>query len=168
MTRSSITFDVLQANAALEDIEPEWHELFLRTGSSNAFAHPGWLRTRLQAFVPSPDQRRILAARRDGELIAIAPFDDRMVGRGRTLQLAGAPTQEDPLTELSEVLVLPEARRQVLRALVGELVAEHADRCDWIGLTLPPDHGWFNEDWIPPVWRRRGHSPCTRASARSR
>lgn len=154
--RSTIAFDVLQTEAELDALMPDWLELFARAGSSNPFAHPAWLRTWLQTFVPPPERRRILAARRGGELIGLAPFYYRPVGRSRSLQLAGAPTQEDPLTELSEVLVLPEARRQLLRALLGELVAEHADGCDWIGLTLPSAHGWFNDDWIPESWRRGG------------
>ncbi|HEY2777896.1 MAG TPA: GNAT family N-acetyltransferase [Gaiellaceae bacterium] len=156
MTRSSITFEVLQTNAALAELEPEWRELFHRSGTSNPFAHPGWLGSWLETFVPSPDRRRILAARRNGELIGVAPFYYRPVGHGRTLQLAGAPIQEDPLTEVSEVLVLPAARRQLLPALVRELAAEHADGCDWLALTLPASHGWFNDDWIPDAWRRRG------------
>jgi CelD/BcsL family acetyltransferase involved in cellulose biosynthesis len=153
---ATISFDLLRTEAELDAVEPAWGELVDRSGSTNAFAHPAWLRVWLRTFVPEPDRRVILAVRRGGELVGLAPYYRRRVGRARTLQLAGAPTHEDPVTELSEVLVLPEARRPVLRALVSELVTEHAAGCDWIGLTLPPEHGWFDDDWIPEPWRRRG------------
>jgi CelD/BcsL family acetyltransferase involved in cellulose biosynthesis len=151
-----IEFERLRTDDELSALEPAWRELFERSGTANPFVHPAWLMTWLRQFVPEPDRRRVLALRRSGELIAVAPFYLRRVGGGRTLQLAGAPAQEDPLTELSEVLALPGARRQVLRALVEELVGEHASGCDWFGLTLPPEHGWFDDDWIPWDWRRRG------------
>jgi CelD/BcsL family acetyltransferase involved in cellulose biosynthesis len=156
MGRQTITFDLFRTEDELDTLTASWHELFERSGTQNAFAHPAWMRTWLRLFVPEPKNRCILAVRRGGSLVGLAPFYYRRVGHGRTLQLAGAPVDKDPLTELSEVLALPEARRQVLRALFSELVTEHADGCDWLGLTLPPEHGWFNEDWIPQAWRASG------------
>jgi CelD/BcsL family acetyltransferase involved in cellulose biosynthesis len=156
VSRSSLDFGAVQSDDELEQLAPSWEELFAASGSRNPFAHPAWLREWLRMFVPDASRRRILTVRRGGSLVAVAPFYYRRVGGGRTLQLAGAPSREDPLTELSEVLVLPEARRQVLRAVVRELVHEHAARCDWFGITLPQEHGWFDDDWIPSDWRRRG------------
>lgn len=156
MKRAPLQFEVLQSDAELEGFLPAWTDLFDRSRTRNAFAHPSWLGHWLRQFVPEAARRRILAVYRGDELVAVAPFYYRRVGGGRTLQLAGAPQQEDPLTETSEVLSLPETRRQVLRALIEQLVLEHADGCDWIGLTLPSDHGWFDDDWIPQVWSRHG------------
>lgn len=156
MKRTPLQFEVLQTDVELEGFVPAWTDLFVRSGTRNPFAHPAWLGRWLKQFVAEPGRRRILAVYRDGELLAVAPFYYRRVGHGRTLQLAGAPQHEDPLTESSEILTLPDTRRQVLRALLEQLVLEHASGCDWIGLTLPSEHGWFDDEWIPGIWSRRG------------
>src|SRR5579871_1574480 len=156
MKRAPLRFEVLRTDEELEGFAPAWTELFLRSGTRNPFAHPAWLLVWLREFVPEAAGRRILPVYRGDELVAVAPYYERRIGGGRTLQLAGAPTQEDPLTETSEILSLPETRRQVLRALVEQLALEHGEGCDWIGLTLASEHGWFDDDWIPAVWRRRG------------
>lgn len=156
MDRSGFSVEVRRTDSDLAAFEQEWLTLHLASGTRNPFAHPAWLTTWFRHFVPDEHKRCVVALRREGELVAVAPFYRRTIGRGRTLQLAGSPIAQDPLTEISEVLCLPQQQRQVLRTLVGYLADEHLGSLDWIGLTLPPEHGWFDDDWVPDAWRRRG------------
>lgn len=155
------TFDVLRSDSELQGIESEWLELFERSRTRNPFAHPTWVSSWLRHFVADDQQRLVVTARSAGELVGVAPFYLRQyrIGpiRARCLQLAGgSPTQDDPLTEMSEILVAHDRRRATLRALIENLILEHADRCDWIGLTMPPEQGWFDDEWVPDAWKRRG------------
>jgi hypothetical protein len=102
----------------------------------------------------------IVTVRSGGELVGIAPFYTRTYRlgpiRARCLQLAGGSRPEDPLTEMSEILLAHERWRATMHALVQHLVVENAGTYDWIGLTLTSEQGWFDDDWLPDDWQRRG------------
>ena len=155
------TFDVLRTNDELRSIEHEWLELFERSLTRNPFSHPAWVTAWLQHFVPDERGRLVVVARSAGEVVGVAPFHSRPYRLGpvkaRCLQLAGgSPTADDPLTEMSEILVARDGWRATVRAIVGNLIGEHADGYDWIGLTMPPDQGWFDDEWVPEDWQRGG------------
>jgi CelD/BcsL family acetyltransferase involved in cellulose biosynthesis len=154
------SFDVVRTDAGLAGLEREWLDLFARSGTQNPFAHPAWMIAWLRRFVPDADDRRVVVVRRGGEPVALAPLFLRRHGiglaGGRVLQLAGGiPSPADPLTEKSEILLLQRDRRKIMRALIRHLALE-CDAWDWLGLTLPAPHGWFEHEWLPDAWQRRG------------
>lgn len=153
-------FELLQSDAELAALEPEWIDLFVRARAKNPFAHPSWVIPWFRHFVPDRDERIVVAMRREGELVAVAPIYYRHYGvgplRARALQVAGgSPRSNDRLTEMSEILTLPGDRRKIFRGLVHHLALE-VGGWDWLGVTLSPGQGWFEGDWLPDDWRRRG------------
>lgn len=66
-----------RGEAAALDLYGEWAGLAERTGAS-PFAHPGWIGTWADAFGGGP--LSVQAVRRDGRLVAIAPFYMRPTG----------------------------------------------------------------------------------------
>jgi CelD/BcsL family acetyltransferase involved in cellulose biosynthesis len=159
-SRSLYSFDALHTDAELEAFEGEWAELFGRSRTHDPFVHPAWALPWLRHYVPDPGDRLVIAVRRERELVGLAPLYVHCYGFGplrcRTLQLVGSgPRATDHLTEMSEILVLPEDRRRILRALLHHLSLEIGG-WDWLALTLPARQGWFEHEWLPNAWRRRG------------
>ena len=157
----SLTFDTLTRDVDLRRLEPEWLELFGRSQTQNPFAHPAWVLSWLAGYAPTPQARLVVTARQSGELVCVAPFYRRAYGVGPVkaacLQLVGSsPGPDDPLTEMCEILVLPDGRRRLIRGVLHHLIADHAGAHDWIGLSLPPQQGWFDDEWLPDAWRKRG------------
>ena len=159
--RAAFSFDALSADADLARLEPEWLELLERSETRNPFVHPAWIRAWLGTFAPARDATLVVAARRGGELVGVAPFYRRSYGVGPTgvtcLHVAGSSVPaSDPLTEMSEILTLGDNRRRIVRALLHHVAQEHSSGIDWLGLCLPPWHGWFDDEWLPEQWRARG------------
>jgi CelD/BcsL family acetyltransferase involved in cellulose biosynthesis len=157
-------FEHLTCDRALDALEPEWLELFDRSGTRNPFAHPAWVRVWLRHFASHAPQRLVVAARRDGELVAVAPFVRRTFGRGplqttQLMLLGKAASKFDRLSEMTEVLTSPDERRRTLRALIHHLVREQPGTWDWLSITAPPEHGWVDPEWVPETWLRRGARP---------
>lgn len=154
-------FDVLRSDEELRGIEAEWLELFGRSLTRNPFAHPAWVTSWLRHFVGDERRRLVLTARSGGELMGVAPFYKRTYRlgpiRAQCLQIAGgSPRPEDPLTEMSEILVARERWRTTMRALVQHVIVGNIGSYDWIGLTMTPEQGWFDDEWVPEAWQRRG------------
>jgi CelD/BcsL family acetyltransferase involved in cellulose biosynthesis len=125
---------------------PEWRELYERGGRQNPFASPDWLVPWARHFVHERNLA-MLAIRRNGELIGLAPWHIRRTGGLlRRLQLLGSG-QHAMLTELPQVLSLPGESRSVLRAAVTELF-RNSHRWDLFELPLMADQGWFEPEWI--------------------
>ena len=166
---SAFVFEHVTSDDSLARLEPEWLELFARSGTRNPFAHPAWVRAWLQHFAPRADQRVIVTARFEGQLVAVAPLAARAHGpslfNARSLELVGAgAAQADRFTEMTEILVAREKRRRTLRALLHHLTLERPTDWDWLVVTLPPDQGWFEDDWLPAAWLRRGARALHRAT----
>lgn len=166
---SAFVFEHVTSDDSLARLEPEWLELFARSGTRNPFAHPAWVRAWLQHFAPRADQRVIVTARFEGQLVAVAPLAARAHGpslfHARSLELVGAgPALADRFTEMTEILVARERRRRTLRALLHHLTLERPTDWDWLVVTLPPDQGWFEDDWLPAAWLRRGARALHRAT----
>lgn len=162
-------FEHVTSDEGLARLEPEWLDLFARSGTRNPFAHPAWVRAWLQNFAPKADQRVIVTARFDGQLVAVAPLAARAHGpsrfHARSLELVGSgAARADRFTEMTEILVAREGRRKTLRALLHHLTLERPTDWDWLVVTLPPDQGWFEEEWLPAAWLQRGARALHRAT----
>lgn len=159
MAEYSIT--AVRGGPGLVAFVPEWTRAFYSWAPPNPFAHPLWLTTWARHFV-APDQLRVLAVRDSaGSLAGVAPFY-RFRRMGLTsLQLLGTG-QHERLTELPQVLTRPGHERPVLRALLHYLFGAAADetpardRWDWLELTLTPEHGWLEPEWLPDAARAEG------------
>src|SRR5262249_30545581 len=118
----------------------------------------------LRHFAPSEQQRLVVVARRDRELVAVAPFVRRTFGhgpvKGTGMTLIGkAGSSGDRLSEMTEILLTLSDRRRTLRAVVEHLAEEHSGRWDWLTLTITPEQGWIDPEWVPDSWRRHGARP---------
>ena len=167
---ASFAFDVLRTDAELGSLEDEWLDLWLRSKTQDPFAHPGWVTAWLRHFVADHSIRRVVTARSEGQLVAVAPFYLHTYGRrpikGRCLQLigGGGGHGEDPLTEMGEILIGADDWRKVMREVIHFVAAELEADFDWLGLALTPQQGWFDNRWVPETWRRAGsigiHKEC--------
>lgn len=143
---------------------PEWRELYERAGRQNPFASPDWMGPWARNFVPARNLA-LLAIRRNGELIGLAPWYLRRTGGLlRRLQLLGSG-QHSMLTELPQVLNLPGESRSVLRAAVTELF-RNSHRWDLFELPLMDDQGWFEPEWlgVEAGWSGQVQHTVTRAT----
>jgi CelD/BcsL family acetyltransferase involved in cellulose biosynthesis len=129
-------------------MKAEWAELAETAGARNPFCHPDWLLPWAERFLRPGEQVWLLAARRNGRLVGVAPFYRRAWGRGlgRSVQLWGTGRHGD-LIELPQLLLDPEHARPAARALVARLCAE-ASAWDWA--TIPLENPlWIEPEWLP-------------------
>ena len=126
----------------------EWAELAEAAGARNPFSHPDWLMPWAERFLSSGEQIWLLAARRHGQLVGVAPFYRRSWGPGlaHSMQLWGTGRHSD-LIELPQLLLDQESPRTVARALVSRLCAEAAG-WDWATVPLE-DPLWLEPEWLP-------------------
>jgi CelD/BcsL family acetyltransferase involved in cellulose biosynthesis len=140
--------------AAMRALLPEWLRLFYASGTPNPFAHPLWLMTWARHFI-SPDQLYLATVRTQaGALVGVAPLYQRTQRPApglavRRLQMLGAGRHE-LLTEVPQVLFAPGSARAGLRDLLRFLSARD-EAWDCVELTLAPDQGWFEHQWLPQV-----------------
>jgi len=139
--------------AQVEALLPEWEDLFSSTATTNVFAHPRWLLTWARYFT-QPQELFVITVRNGSDLVGVAPFYRRTFGLGRTspvtfLQLLGAGKRAH-LTELPAVLTHPAWRRSILREIFHHL-EKNEPTWDWVEVTLAPEQGWFEPEWLPTV-----------------
>jgi CelD/BcsL family acetyltransferase involved in cellulose biosynthesis len=126
----------------------EWAELAETAGARNPFTHPDWLMPWAERFLSPREQIWLLAARRHGQLVGVAPFYRHSWGPGlaHSMQLWGTGRHSD-LIELPQLLLDQESPRMVARALVTRLCAE-ASGWDWATVPLT-DPLWLEPEWLP-------------------
>jgi CelD/BcsL family acetyltransferase involved in cellulose biosynthesis len=126
----------------------EWAGLAETAGARNPFSHPDWLMPWAERFLSPGEQIWLLAARRHGQLVGVAPFYRRSWGPGlaHSMQLWGTGRHSD-LIELPQLLLDQESPRTVARALVSRLCAEAAG-WDWATVPLE-DPLWLEPEWLP-------------------
>jgi CelD/BcsL family acetyltransferase involved in cellulose biosynthesis len=151
MTSHSVS--VVSSVSEAEALLPDWEELFSSSVCANVFAHPQWLLTWARHFV-RPDDLLIVTARNGSELVGVAPFYRRTVSLGRGprvtfLQLLGAGKRAY-LTELPAVLTHPACRRSALREIFHHLETSEP-AWDWAEVTLAPEQGWLEPQWLPAI-----------------
>jgi CelD/BcsL family acetyltransferase involved in cellulose biosynthesis len=127
---------------------PEWAEFAETAGARNPFNHPDWLMSWAERFLRPSEQIWLLAARRHGQLVGVAPFYRHSWGRGlaHSMQLWGTGRHSD-LIELPQLLLDQESARTVARALVTRLCTEAAG-WDWATVPLE-DPLWLEPEWLP-------------------
>ena len=135
----------------LGGIVDEWRALLGDSGYGNPFLVPEWQIAWARHFT-APGELRVATVRRAGELIAVAPFYRhhsclgplkvftrvRQIGRGKS----------DVLTELPQILCHRDWHRKALRAVVSQLT-DYDRRMDWLEVTLGPEQGWLEPEWLP-------------------
>lgn len=149
MTATSVA--VIKTVADAESCVSEWEGLFHDSGCPNPFAHPHWLLAWAAQFV-QPGGLYIMLLRNDSQLVGVAPFYRRTIGIGgragaTILQLLGAGHHAH-LIELPSILARPDRRRSVFRSVFAHLVTD-APAWDWVEVTLAPEQGWFEPQWLP-------------------
>ena len=97
------------------------------------------------------------ASAQTAQLVAVAPFH-----RVRLLQrpLARPPfvrvlrplgiARSTEITELPEILTLDRAGKKLLPVVIQGLI-DLVDSWDWLELTLTPEQGWLDPEWIAPL-----------------
>jgi CelD/BcsL family acetyltransferase involved in cellulose biosynthesis len=154
--RDSSTLSVTRIStfSGAADIYGDWRELYISGASRNPFASPDWLMPWARHFVPERDLA-LLAVRRDGRLIGLAPwYVKRVHPLPRRLQLMGSG-RHDALTELPQVLTAPGEARSVLRAVINEW-SQATGEWDWLELPILDEQGWFEPEWLTGTVSERG------------
>jgi CelD/BcsL family acetyltransferase involved in cellulose biosynthesis len=138
----------------LEALAPEWAELHCSSGSRNPFAAPDWSLLWARHFIAERDIR-VFVVRGDGGLAGVIPMylHRQLGGLFTTLRLIGSG-HHVRLFELPQPLIAPGFERKALRAVVQ--CACVRGEWDWLELTLAPEHGWFEPQWIPPEVQAAG------------
>ena len=129
-------------------LAPEWARLAETAGAGNPFHHPDLLVPWVERSLRPGEQIWLLAARKGGRLVGVAPLYRRSWGPGlaHSMQLWGTGRGSN-LVELPQFLLGQEQPRAVARALVDQLCAD-SGRWDWAELLLG-DGLWLEPDWLP-------------------
>lgn len=153
--------------AALHDIEKAWSALHHLAQPGTPFEHPAWAATWARQFVRDGELECVAVRDRDrgGELIGFAPLYRRrcsVAGIGASWIQPLGTGRRQALTEVVQVLSLPNRTRDVLRAVVNHL--EGLPDWNWIQLSLAPDQGWFVPQWLQDragsLIEHRAARPC--------
>jgi CelD/BcsL family acetyltransferase involved in cellulose biosynthesis len=147
--------------AGLRTILDDWNRLFITSETTNGFAHPEWLMAWAEQYVDDGDLC-VVTVRVGGEIVGLAPFhrlrrpalppQARLVPGARVLRLLGTGHGTE-ITELPEILTRDAHSRTILRAIVRGLL-DLVEDWDWADLTLTPEQGWFDSEWIAPAGQR--------------
>lgn len=135
----------------LADLRSEWTKLHWDAAPGSPFEHPAWVETWAKHFVPDGDLECVVVRDLSLErsLIGVAPLywqQRGMGGLGATcIQPLGAG-RNHALTEVVQVLALPERTSEVARAVVRHL--EGLPGWNWAQLSLGPGQGWLLPQWL--------------------
>lgn len=145
---SAIEVTRLASIAEAHTIRDEWAGLAETAGARNPFTHPDWLLPWAERFIRPREQVWLLAARRHGRLVGVAPFYRRSWGPGvaHSMQLWGTG-RYCGLIELPQLLLHQEQPRPVARALVARLCAG-SDAWNWAEVPIE-DSLWLEPGWLP-------------------
>lgn len=161
------TIAALQDHGAMEALVPEWQGLFAEAAVRNPFAHPIYLTTWARHFVP-PSMLHVVTVRdAGGKLLGVAPFyrfrRPLLPGLEVTqLRLLGTG-HHHVLTELPQIVTCPDPKRRILRQIL-RLVSEEADGWDWAEVSLTPDQGWIEPDWLWQDREQQAHTVVRKAT----
>jgi CelD/BcsL family acetyltransferase involved in cellulose biosynthesis len=150
---STMSVSPVTTFTGLEAFQSDWRELYERSGSRNPFASPDWLVPWARHFLQEQNLV-LLAVRRGGVLVGVAPWYLRRIGPLRLAQLIGSG-RHDALTELPQVLAAPSETRSVLRAVV-EYWSKASRAWNWLELPMLAEQGWFEPEWLTGALSGRG------------
>lgn len=138
---------VLRSEDALVRLLPEWWGLWERSEAATPFQSPAWLLPWWRSF--RPGGLFVVAVRRHGELVGLAPLYREVGPHGRRLLPIGISA-----SDYLDVLIDPAHRREVAAAIVRVLAASE-DEWDSVHLedlrpcadafALSPSPGWHEE-----------------------
>lgn len=136
---------------ALAEVRKEWATLHGDAAPGSPFEHPAWAETWAKYYVPDGDLECVAVRDRalDGSLIGFAPLyrrHRRVAGRGATCIQPLGTGQNQALTEVVQVLSLPERTGDVLKAVLRHL--ETLQGWSWAQLSLGPTQGWLVPQWL--------------------
>ena len=156
ISRSTLSVGHGRSLQDLRDQLPAWERLYTVSGVNNPFVDPLWLMAWAEHYVGENDLD-VIFVRSDGRLVGVAPFyrsRARLLGRlGPSRLLLLGSGGRDNLTELTELLVLKQQCRAILKTIVTD-IAFSAD-CDWLEFAFAAQHGWLETQWLP----MRGQHP---------
>jgi CelD/BcsL family acetyltransferase involved in cellulose biosynthesis len=143
----STVAEVLTEEPALAGLEPEWWDLWSRCPAATPFQSPAWLLPWWRCF--EPGRLRLIAVRRDGRLVGLAPLYLEDGTPGRRLLLIGLGT-----TDYLDVLLDPDHAEPAATA-IEDAVA----KIDW--------DSWELEELAPGAAALRLRCPpvCTETAA---
>jgi len=140
----------LQSLAEARAFAPEWRELHVSSESTNPFTDPLWLLSWAEQCLNDRDELWLLAIRRAGVLVGVAPFYRRRVGVApmavSSMQLLGTARFVD-FIEMPTVLATPRMLREVVRSSCRYLAA-HRQRWDWAEVPLGGAAPWLEPEWL--------------------
>jgi CelD/BcsL family acetyltransferase involved in cellulose biosynthesis len=164
---SGIETSAIREPEALAELRKEWATLHRDAHAGSPFEHPAWAETWAKHYVPEGDLECVAVRDRalDGSLIGFAPLYRRhhsVAGlRATCIRPLGTGRREE-LTEVVQVLALPERTREVLLALVQHL--EGLKGWNWAQISLGPDQGWLVPQWLDDpansLIKHRNTKPC--------
>jgi CelD/BcsL family acetyltransferase involved in cellulose biosynthesis len=151
----STQISLLTTRKEVDALVPEWTQLFYSSAVPNPFAHPIWLLTWFDHYARDA-QLYFVTIRDEGHLVAVAPFYLERhsvlpglpaITRARLLGVGA----ERHITEMPQILTASQPARRNLRRIVAFL-AERSHDWDWLELTVTPEQGIFEPDWVmdPP------------------
>jgi CelD/BcsL family acetyltransferase involved in cellulose biosynthesis len=136
---------------AMADVRKEWANLHWDAAPGSPFEHPAWAETWAKYYVPEGDLECVAVRDHtlDASLIGFAPLYWRQRGiagvGARCVQPMGTG-QKQALTEVVQVLSLPERTSEVMRAVLGHL--EALEGWNWAQVSLGPTRGWMVPQWL--------------------
>ena len=148
---AGIEVSAVRELGALDELRKEWAALHSDAAPGSPFEHPAWAETWAKYYVPEGDLECVAVRNTalDCSLIGFAPMYRRHRGvkglRATCIQPLGTGRHQ-ALTEVIQVLALPERSGEVLRAVVRHL--ESLRGWDWTQLSLGPTQGWLVPQWL--------------------
>jgi CelD/BcsL family acetyltransferase involved in cellulose biosynthesis len=133
---SALAINEVRDVAALEQLAPEWWDLWRRIPSATPFQSPAWLIPWWRIF--SPGVLCVITAREAGRLVGLAPFyiEQGVLGR-RVLPIGIA------VSDYLDVLLDPECANAAAAAVVSHLNSRDIGWYEWELSDLAPDAAAF-------------------------
>jgi CelD/BcsL family acetyltransferase involved in cellulose biosynthesis len=121
---------VIASEAALRALEPDWWDLWGRTGCATPFQSPAWAMPWWDAFAPG--RLHVVTVRRRDELVGLAPFYVDPDGRALPIGIS--------VSDYLDVLIDPKFAAPVAAALDAEIARGlGAGMAEWEMPDLPPE-----------------------------
>lgn len=148
-TRIEVT--AVRDHSVLAELRKEWATLHWDSAPGSPFEHPAWAETWAKHNVAQGDLECVAVHDNSLEcsLIGFAPLYRRRRGPallGATSIQPLGTGRNQALTEVVQVLALPNRTDEVLRAVVRHL--ETLDDWNWAQLSLGPAQGWVIPQWL--------------------
>jgi CelD/BcsL family acetyltransferase involved in cellulose biosynthesis len=162
-----IEVSAIRDHDALGELRKEWATLHGDAAPGSPFEHPAWAEGWAKHFVPDGDLECVAVrdVSLDGSLIGFAPLYRRqrgVWGLGATSIQPLGTGRSQALTEVVQVLALPDRTSEVVREVVRHL--EGLEGWNWAQLSLGPTQGWLLPQWLEDragaVIRHSKARPC--------